>query len=90
MISSAGFGICGIPETLLNTLASTRVRDLTVVSCTGGTSDTGIAELITAGIVKRLVSSYIGENNVIFDKFFNGELEVELVPQVLNLPCKVA
>lgn len=76
-----GFGICGIPETLLDTLAATRVRDLTVVSCTAGMSDTGIGQLVTAGVVKRLVSSYIGENNVVLDKFFNGELEVELVPQ---------
>ncbi|XP_022669929.1 succinyl-CoA:3-ketoacid coenzyme A transferase 2, mitochondrial-like isoform X2 [Varroa jacobsoni] len=76
-----GFGICGIPENLLKHLASTRLRDLTVVSCTGGMEDAGVGLLIKAGLVKRLISSYIGENKVIFDKFLNGQLEVELVPQ---------
>lgn len=81
-MGDAGFGICGIPENLLKHLASTRLRDLTVVSCTGGMEDAGVGLLIKAGLVKRLISSYIGENKVIFDKFLNGQLEVELVPQV--------
>lgn len=79
-----GFGICGIPENLLAQLASTKIRDLTIVSCTGGMDDAGVGQLIKAGLVKRLVASYIGENSVIFDKFLNGQLEVELVPQVHN------
>ncbi|OQR69099.1 succinyl-CoA:3-ketoacid-coenzyme A transferase 1 [Tropilaelaps mercedesae] len=80
-IMVGGFGICGSPENLLNHLASMRVRDLTVVSCTGGTDDAGVGQLVKAGVVKRLVTSYIGENNVILDKLLNGQLEVELVPQ---------
>lgn len=68
-------------------MANSKVRDLTVVSCTGGLADCGVGELIKAGVVKRLVASYIGENNHIFDNFLTGKLEVELVPQVQTEKC---
>ncbi|XP_018495534.1 succinyl-CoA:3-ketoacid coenzyme A transferase 1, mitochondrial [Galendromus occidentalis] len=80
-IMIGGFGICGIPENLIRHLSNSKVRNLTIVSITGGLSDCGVGELIKAGMVKRLVTSYIGENSNIFEKFLGGQLEVELVPQ---------
>lgn len=77
-----GFGLGGNPETLLNELSKNpNAKDLTVASLTGGTDGMGVGKLIEAGMVKRLISSYVGENKYLEKAFFNGTLEVELTPQ---------
>jgi 3-oxoacid CoA-transferase len=77
-----GFGICGNPETLLNELSRTEhASELTVASLNGGVDGFGVGRLLEAGIVKRLVTSYAGENKFLEKSYFNGTLEVELVPQ---------
>ncbi len=77
-----GFGLGGNPETLLNELSQNpKAKNLTVASLTGGTDGMGIGRLIEAGIVKRLISSYVGENKHLEESFFGGSLEVELTPQ---------
>jgi 3-oxoacid CoA-transferase len=77
-----GFGLGGNPETLLNALSnSNNAKDLTIASLTGGTDGFGVGKLIEAGLVKRLISSYVGENKHLESAFFGGTLEVELTPQ---------
>jgi 3-oxoacid CoA-transferase len=77
-----GFGLGGSPETLLQELSKSKTaKDLTVAALTGGTDGGGIGLLLEAGIVKRLISSYVGENKHLEDSFFGGRLEVELTPQ---------
>lgn len=77
-----GFGLGGSPETLLRALSRhPSASDLTVAALTGGTDGAGVGLLLEAGIVKRLISSYVGENKHLEDSFFGGRLEVELTPQ---------
>lgn len=77
-----GFGLGGSPETLLQELSKSKAaKDLTVAALTGGTDGGGIGLLLEAGIVKRLISSYVGENKHLEESFFGGKLEVELTPQ---------
>lgn len=81
-VSVGGFGTGGNPETLLNELCRTeRAQELTVASLTGGIDDFALGKLIQNGQVKRLISSYVGENATLEEKFFGGELQVELTPQ---------
>lgn len=89
-IHCGSFGLGGLPETLLNELARTdrdtdtdtdHVKDLTVVSLTASIDGFGIGKLVEAGKVKRLVSSYVGENDHVAEMYFGGKLEVELIPQ---------
>ncbi len=81
VIMSGGFGLCGNPENSIRELARRRVRDLTVISNNCGTTEKGLGELLAAGLVKKMVSSYVGENSVFEKLFLSGELEVELNPQ---------
>lgn len=78
-----GFGLGGNPETLLNELSSRRdAKNLTVASLTGGVDGFGVGKLLEVdGMVKRLISSYVGENKHLESSFFGGTLEVELTPQ---------
>jgi 3-oxoacid CoA-transferase len=77
-----GFGLGGNPETLLNTISRSKTaKNLTIASLTGGVDGFGIGKLIEAGMVKRLISSYVGENKHLESAFFGGNLEVELTPQ---------
>jgi acyl CoA:acetate/3-ketoacid CoA transferase alpha subunit len=77
-----GFGLVGNPETLLNALAkSDAASNLTVASLTGGIDGFGLGKLIEQGKIKRLISSYVGENATLEKKFFDGSLQVELTPQ---------
>ena len=82
-IAVGGFGLGGIPETLLNTLSEWEdgPSDLTVASLTAGVDGFGLGKLFECGKVKRMISSYVGENKNFERMFFTGELEVELVPQ---------
>mmetsp|Transcript_19140 Transcript_19140/g.41448 ORF Transcript_19140/g.41448 Transcript_19140/m.41448 type:complete len:345 (-) Transcript_19140:222-1256(-) len=82
-IAVGGFGLGGIPETLLNALSTKKdgPTNLTVASLTAGVDSIGLGKLFEAGKVKRMISSYVGENKNFERMFFTGELEVELVPQ---------
>jgi len=76
-----GFGICGIPENLIKALVKTGVNNLTVVSNNCGLVDSGLGHLLNAKQIKRMVSSYVGENAEFERQYLSGELEVELTPQ---------
>lgn len=77
-----GFGLGGNPETLLNAISrDPNAKNLTIASLTGGVDGFGIGKLIEAGMVKRLISSYVGENKHLEAAYFGGSLEVELTPQ---------
>lgn len=76
-----GFGLCGIPENLIAALVRRGVRNLTAVSNNCGVDDWGLGLLLKSRQIRRMVSSYVGENAEFERQFLSGELEVELVPQ---------
>lgn len=76
-----GFGLCGIPENLVKALLKQGSKELTIVSNNAGVDDAGIGLLIANGQVKKMISSYIGENKALEQKLIKGEIEVELNPQ---------
>ncbi|HEY1253137.1 MAG TPA: CoA transferase subunit A [Thermoanaerobaculia bacterium] len=76
-----GFGLCGIPENLIAALVRRGVKDLTVVSNNCGVDDWGLGLLLRNKQIRKMVSSYVGENAEFERQFLSGELEVELVPQ---------
>jgi 3-oxoacid CoA-transferase subunit A len=76
-----GFGLCGIPENLIGALVERGVKDLTVVSNNCGVDDWGLGLLLRTRQIRKMVSSYVGENAEFERQFLSGELEVELVPQ---------
>ncbi|XP_032327425.1 succinyl-CoA:3-ketoacid coenzyme A transferase 1, mitochondrial isoform X2 [Camelus ferus] len=77
-----GFGLCGIPENLIGALLKTGVKGLTAVSNNAGVDNFGLGLLLKSRQIKRMVSSYVGENAEFERQYFSGELEVELTPQV--------
>ena len=81
VILSGGFGLSGNPENCIRELARRGVRGLTIISNNCGTTDKGLGVLLAQGQVKKMVSSYVGENKVFEKQFLSGELEVELCPQ---------
>lgn len=76
-----GFGLCGIPENALKELTSRGIKDLTCISNNAGVDDFGIGLLLRNGQVKKMISSYVGENKEFERQLLAGELEVELIPQ---------
>lgn len=78
---SGGFGICGNPNTLITELAKTGTDGLTVVSNNAGLDNFGLGLLLNQRLVKRMVSSYVGENKEFERQYMNGELELEITPQ---------
>merc|ERR1712086_342562 len=76
-----GFGLCGIPENLIGGLLKTNPKNLTVVSNNAGVDDFGLGLLLQSRQIKRMISSYVGENKEFERQYLNGELEVELTPQ---------
>ena len=76
-----GFGLCGIPENLIAALLRKGVRGLTVVSNNCGVDDFGLGLLLRSRQIAKMISTYVGENQVFERQFLTGELEVELVPQ---------
>ena len=76
-----GFGLSGIPEKLIQALKERNTKDLTVVSNNCGVDDWGLGLLLANNQIKKMVSSYVGENKIFEQQFLSGELEVELVPQ---------
>lgn len=80
-LAVGGFGLCGIPSVLIDAVLQTGVRDLEVVSNNAGVDDWGLGPLLTAGRLRRIVASYVGENREFARQYLTGELEVELTPQ---------
>jgi 3-oxoacid CoA-transferase subunit A len=80
-ILMGGFGLCGIPENLIAALHARGTTDLTVISNNAGVDDFGIGVLLKSKQVRRMISTYVGENKEFERQYLTGELEVELVPQ---------
>jgi 3-oxoacid CoA-transferase subunit A len=80
-ILMGGFGLCGIPENLIAATRELGVKDLTVVSNNAGVDDFGIGILLQTRQVKKMISTYVGENKTFERQFLEGDLEVELIPQ---------
>jgi 3-oxoacid CoA-transferase subunit A len=80
-IAAGGFGLCGIPELCIQALRASGVRNLTIVSNNCGVDDFGLGILLANGQIKKMISSYVGENREFERRFISGELEVELSPQ---------
>ncbi|MBL4634806.1 MAG: CoA transferase subunit A [Kofleriaceae bacterium] len=81
VIMSGGFGLCGNPENCIQQLAKLGHKELTIISNNCGTTDQGLGILLARGQVKKMISSYVGENKIFAEQFLSGELEVELTPQ---------
>jgi 3-oxoacid CoA-transferase subunit A len=80
-ILAGGFGLSGNPENCIRELARRKVSGLTIVSNNCGTTDKGLGVLLAQGQVKKMISSYVGENKIFERLFLSGQLEVELCPQ---------
>lgn len=80
-IAVGGFGVCGIPEMLLDALQETQVKGLTCISNNAGTDSVGLGKLLISKQIKKMISSYVGENKEFELQLLTGELEVELTPQ---------
>src|SRR5580700_5564174 len=81
IIMSGGFGLCGIPEALIEAIRTSGVKDLTIISNNAGIDDAGLGLLLHTRQVKKMISSYVGENKTFAKQFLAGELEIEFNPQ---------
>src|SRR5882757_3634765 len=90
-IMLGGFGLCGIPENSINALVEKGVKQLTCISNNAGVDDFGIGLMLKQKQVKKMISSYVGENAEFERQLLSGELEVELIPQgTLATRCMAA
>ena len=90
-IMLGGFGLCGIPENCINALVEKKVKNLTCISNNAGVDDFGIGLLLKQHQVKKMISSYVGENAEFERQLLSGELEVDLIPQgTLATRCMAA
>jgi 3-oxoacid CoA-transferase subunit A len=80
-IMSGGFGLCGIPENLIAAIRESEVKQLTVISNNCGIDDFGLGVLLARGQIKKMISSYVGENKLFEKLYLSGELELEFNPQ---------
>lgn len=80
-IMAGGFGLCGIPENLIAAIRDSGVRDLTVISNNAGVDDFGLGLLLHTRQIKKMISSYVGENKTFEAQYLNGDLELEFNPQ---------
>ncbi|HEY9722549.1 MAG TPA: CoA transferase subunit A [Oscillatoriaceae cyanobacterium] len=80
-IMAGGFGLCGIPEHLITAIRDSGVKDLTFISNNAGVDDFGLGLLLQTRQIKKMISSYVGENKTFERQFLEGTLELELVPQ---------
>src|ERR1700704_1743589 len=81
MIMAGGFGLCGIPENLIAAIRDSGVKDLTVVSNNCGVDDFGLGILLAGGQIRKMISSYVGENKLFAELYLSGKLELEFNPQ---------
>src|SRR3984957_15245504 len=80
-IMAGGFGLCGIPENLIAAIRDAGTKDLTVVSNNCGIDDFGLGILLAGGQIKKMISSYVGENKLFAELYLSGKLELEFNPQ---------
>ena len=81
LIAVGGFGLCGIPEALIDALRDTGVKNLTAISNNAGVDDFGLGKLLQTRQIKKMISSYVGENKEFERQYLAGELELEFTPQ---------
>ena len=81
LMAVGGFGLCGIPEALIDALRDSGAKDLTVISNNAGVDGFGLGKLLETRQIKRMISSYVGENKEFERQFLAGELELEFTPQ---------
>ncbi len=81
LIASGGFGLCGIPERLIDAIVASGVKGLTFASNNAGIDNEGIGKLLRTKQVRKMISSYVGENKEFERQYLSGELEVEFCPQ---------
>ena len=81
MIHSGGFGLCGIPSLLIEAIRDSGVKGLTIVSNNAGIDEAGLGLLLQTRQVKKMISSYVGENKTFAEQYLAGELEIEFNPQ---------
>jgi 3-oxoacid CoA-transferase subunit A len=81
LVMAGGFGLCGIPETLIQAIRDSGVKNLTVVSNNAGIDGIGLGVLLESRQIKKMISSYVGENKTFAQQFLAGELEIEFNPQ---------
>jgi len=80
-IAAGGFGLCGIPENLIAAIKNSGVKELTIASNNAGVDDFGLGLLLQDRQVKKMISSYVGENDLFMQQYLAGELEIEFNPQ---------
>ena len=81
LLAVGGFGLCGIPEALIDALRDSGVKNLTVISNNAGVDGFGLGVLLETRQVKKMMSSYVGENAEFMRQYLSGELELEFNPQ---------
>jgi 3-oxoacid CoA-transferase subunit A len=81
LLAVGGFGLCGIPEALIDALRDSQVKDLTVISNNAGVDGFGLGKLLETRQIKKMISSYVGENKEFERQYLAGELELEFTPQ---------
>ena len=81
MVMAAGFGLCGMPETLIQALRDSGVKNLTCVSNNAGIDGAGLGLLLETRQIKKMIASYVGENKLFAQQYLAGELEIEFNPQ---------
>jgi 3-oxoacid CoA-transferase subunit A len=81
LVMAGGFGLCGIPETLIQAIRASGVKNLTVVSNNAGIDGVGLGVLLESRQIKKMISSYVGENKTFAQQFLAHELEIEFNPQ---------
>ena len=81
LMAVGGFGLCGIPEALIDALKASQVKNLTVISNNAGVDGFGLGKLLDTRQIKKMISSYVGENREFERQYLAGELELEFTPQ---------
>ncbi len=81
LLAVGGFGLCGIPEALIDALKDTGAKNLTVISNNAGVDGFGLGKLLETRQIKKMISSYVGENKEFERQYLSGELELEFTPQ---------
>src|SRR5947199_6210129 len=81
MVMAGGFGLCGVPDTLIHALRDSGIKNLTCVSNNAGIDGAGLGLLLETRQIKKMISSYVGENKIFAQQYLAGELEIEFNPQ---------
>ena len=81
LIAVGGFGLCGIPDALIDALAATGVKDLTAISNNAGVDGFGLGKLLNTRQIKKMISSYVGENKFLESLVIAGKIDLRLIPQ---------